>query len=39
MKLYVRVRRDKNHDGDKLLRVTTHKKKPKKYSFVVNDKR
>lgn len=35
MKIYVKVDRPKNRDGDKLYKVTTYKSKPKRYSFVV----
>lgn len=39
MKVYVKVRREKNYDGDRLLRVTTYKHRPKNYSFVVDVKK
>lgn len=39
IKVYVKVRREKNQDGENLLRVTTHKDKPKRYTFAVNARR
>lgn len=35
MRVYVKVKREENHDGDRLLKVTTHYEKPKNYSFDV----
>lgn len=35
MQIFVSVKREKNHDGDRLLRVIADKRKIKNYSFTV----
>ena len=35
IKIYVKARREKNHDGDRLLRVIADNRKIKNYTFTV----